>query len=116
MHWGTDDWPPFAHYAEIDYLMPVRAPSEGLKAFFEEFEAQYEAGGMWHAILHPFLTGRLARWRQVEKWLEDVLTNRNVWFATLGEIAAHVRQVSEQDNVHVRQDELPYYKRPVLQR
>ena len=29
-HWGTDDWPPFAHFEEIDYLMPVRAPSDGI--------------------------------------------------------------------------------------
>ncbi|MEO0569274.1 MAG: polysaccharide deacetylase family protein, partial [Pseudomonadota bacterium] len=30
VHWGTDDWPPFAHYDEIGYMMPVRAPSAGL--------------------------------------------------------------------------------------
>ena len=23
VHWGTDDWPPFAHYDEIGYMMPV---------------------------------------------------------------------------------------------
>jgi hypothetical protein len=49
-HWGTDDWPPFAHYEEIGYMMPVRAPSEGLAPFFEEFEAAYETGGFWMAV------------------------------------------------------------------
>jgi len=34
-HWGNDDWPPFAHYEEIGYMMPVRAPSDGLRAFFD---------------------------------------------------------------------------------
>ena len=71
VHWGTDDWPPFAHYAEIGYMMPVKAPSTGLNAFWEEFEAAYEAGGFFMLIVHPFLTGRLARWRQVENWLEE---------------------------------------------
>lgn len=33
-HWGSDDWPPFAHYAEIGYMMPVKSPSEGLAASF----------------------------------------------------------------------------------
>ena len=66
VHWGTDDWPPFAHYDEIGYMMPVRGPSAGLAGFWEEFEAQYEAGGFFMLIVHPFLTGRLARWRQVE--------------------------------------------------
>lgn len=112
VHWGTDDWPPFAHYEEIGYMMPVKAPSVGLNAFFEEFEAQYEAGGMWHTIWHPFLTGRLARWRQVEKWLENVLNNYDVWFATLGEITAYVRQISAENAIAVRQDHLPYYSAP----
>ena len=39
VHWGTDGWPPFAHYDEIGYMMPVRAPSQGLMGFWEEFEA-----------------------------------------------------------------------------
>jgi peptidoglycan/xylan/chitin deacetylase (PgdA/CDA1 family) len=112
VHWGTDDWPPFAHYEEIGYLMPVRSPSAGLGAFFEEFEAQYAAGGFWHCIWHPFLTGRLARWRQVETWLEDILDKRDVWFATLGEIADHVRSQSTASGAKVRRDRLPYYDAP----
>ena len=115
VHWGTDDWPPFAHYDEIGYMMPVRSPSRGLEAFFEEFEAQYEAGGMWHAIWHPFLTGRLARWRQVEKWLENLLSERDVWFASLGEIASYVRQYAETCDGNVRRDNLPFYTEPPAQ-
>ena len=112
VHWGTDDWPPFAHYEEIGYMMPVRAPSTGLQAFFEEFEAQYEAGGFWMPILHPFLTGRLARWSQMEKWLEDILNTRDVWFAPLEEIAAHVQSLRDAGTYAPRTDELPYYDKP----
>jgi len=115
VHWGTDDWPPFAHYEEIGYMMPVKAPSVGLQGFWEEFDAQYEAGGLWHAIWHPFLTGRLARWQQVERWLEDTLTNKNVWFASLEEIAAHVRAVQKQKPGAIREDQLPYYESPPRQ-
>ncbi|MGD9294682.1 MAG: polysaccharide deacetylase [Roseobacter sp.] len=88
-HWGLDDWPPFAHFAEIDYLMPVRGPSEGIAPFIEEFEAMYEAGGFWMPVLHPFLTGRLARWRALEKHIEKMLAKNDVWFAPLEEIAKH---------------------------
>lgn len=112
VHWGTDDWPPFAHYDEIGYMMPVKAPSVGLNAFWEEFEVHYETGGFWHCIWHPFLTGRLARWYQVEKWLENILSTRDVWFATLGEIAAHVKKTFEDDNESVRVESLPYYTAP----
>lgn len=109
VHWGTDDWPPFAHYAEIGYMMPVKAPSEGLQAFWEEFDAQYEAGGFWMGIWHPFLTGRLARWRQVEQWLAHTLETKNVWFAPLEDIIAHVKKVTAAGAYTPRVESLPYY-------
>ncbi|MGH1441132.1 MAG: polysaccharide deacetylase family protein [Cellvibrionaceae bacterium] len=112
VHWGTDDWPTFAHYPEIGYMMPVQAPSKGLNTFWEEFESQYEAGGLWVGIWHPFLSGRLARWNKVEAWLENILSTKNVWFASLGEIAAYVRNL-EQTSQSVRVDQLPYYNGPV---
>ncbi len=90
-HWGTDDWPPFAHFAEIGYMMPVRGPSEGITPFFEELEAMYEAGGFWMPVLHPFLTGRLARWAEMEKRIEKVLERGDIWFAPLEEIAIYAR-------------------------
>jgi peptidoglycan-N-acetylglucosamine deacetylase len=111
VHWGTDDWPPFAHYAEIGYLMPVKSPSEGLQAFWEEFDAQYEAGGFWMGIWHPFLTGRLARWAQVEKWLEHTLSTKKVWFAPLEDIITHVKNLSDIGKYSPRVEQLPYYKK-----
>lgn len=112
-HWGTDDWPAFAHYDEIGYKMPVRAPSAGLSAFFEEFEAHYEAGGLWMPVLHPFLTGRLARWMQLEAFMEDMLATKKVWFAPLTDIIAHV-DFQRGKGATVREERLPYYREPVL--
>lgn len=106
-HWGVDDWPPFAHYEEIGYMMPVRGPSEGLAPFFEEFEAARDDGGLWMGVFHPFLTGRRARWRLVEKWLEKRLDEGDVWFATLGEIAEHA---AKQPGIRV--EPFPYYDKP----
>lgn len=109
VHWGCDDWPPFAHYEEIGYMMPVKAPSVGLQAFWEEFEAQYTYGGFFMLIVHPFLTGRLARWHQVDQWLESTLETRDVWFAPLEEIVAHVQKLVDAGEYDPRIDELPYY-------
>ena len=94
--------------------MPVRGPKAGLAPFWEEFEVQYETGGFWIGIWHPFLTGWLARWREVEIWLETVLSRGDVWFAPLHEIAAHVR--SQADSGDIRTDRLPYYDGPVTLR
>ena len=108
-HWGTDDWPPFAHYEEIGYMMPVRGPTAGLEGFWEEFDAQYDAGGFFMLIVHPFLTGRLARWQLVEKWLEMVLETKDVWFAPLEEIQAHVEALVKAGDYTPRIEQLPYY-------
>ena len=112
VHWGTDDWPPFAHYAEIGYMMPVKAPSTGLNAFWEEFDAAYEAGGFFMLIVHPFLTGRLARWRQVETWLEETLRTKDVWFARLDQIADHLDGLVARAEYSPRIERLPYYSGP----
>lgn len=112
VHWGTDDWPPFAHYAEIGYMMPVRGPSEGLEGFWEEFEAAYAAGGFFMLVVHPFLTGRLARWAKVEAWLERTLNERNVWFAPLEDIVAHLAAARASGAWSPRVEDTPYYSGP----
>jgi len=108
VHWGTDDWPPFAHYEEIGYMMPVKAPSEGLAAFWEEFDAQYEAGGFFMLIAHPFLTGRLARWRLVEQWMERTLSTKDVWFTSLAGIADHLDELQHSGQWQPTVDRLQY--------
>jgi peptidoglycan/xylan/chitin deacetylase (PgdA/CDA1 family) len=113
VHWGTDDWPPFAHYSEIGYMMPVAGPSTGLSGFWEEFDAAYDAGGFFMLIVHPFLTGRLARWKQVEAWLENTLKTKDVWFARLDEIANHLDQVVKSGAYVPRREALPYYTAPI---
>ncbi len=114
VHWGADDWPPFAHYAEIGYMMPVKAPSTGLASFWEEFDAAYAAGGFFMLIVHPFLTGRLARWRQVEAWLEETLNTKDVWFARLDQIADHLDNIVLSGTYRPRCEKLPYYNGPVV--
>ena len=114
VHWGTDDWPPFAHYEEIGYMMPVQAPSKGLFGFWEEFEAQYEAGGFFMLIIHPFLTGRLARWKHVESWIESTLETKNVWFAKLEDIIKYLDDLKNQSIWTPSVEKLPYYHRKIL--
>ena len=76
-HWGVDDYPQYAHKPDLDYMMPVKAPSEAVRNYREEFEAHYACGGLWIPVWHPYLTGRLARWWHIEKMLEEIRA-RNV--------------------------------------
>ncbi len=113
-HWGIDDWPPYVHSLELDYVMPVMAPSRAMQGFREEFEAAYDAGALWIAVWHPFVSGRLARWREVEKLIDDMVSRGDVWLAPLEEIARHVIQCRDQNTCQPRVDELPYYSEPVM--
>lgn len=112
-HWGMDDWPQFVQSMDLDYMMPIRAPSDGFRAFAEEFEAAYAHGGLWVPVLHPFATGRLARWNIVHRFIEQALDRGGVWFAPLEDIAAHVQQVVASGAWVPRIDRLPYYPGPV---
>lgn len=112
-HWGLDDWPQYVQSMDLDYMMPIRAPGDGFRAFAEEFEAAYAHGGLWVPVVHPFATGRLARWQVVHRFLAAALERGGVWFAPMEEIAAHVQSVVASGAWVPRIDRLPYYAGPV---
>ena len=112
-YWGMDDWPQFVHSMDLNYMMPIQAPSRGMEVFKEEFDALWEHGGLWVAVWHPFATGRLARWRQVEKLIGYMRDKGGVWFAPMEEIARHVRACIDDGSYRPRVDRLPYYDRRV---
>ena len=112
-HWGLDDWPQFVQSADLGYMMPIRPPSLGFQIFIEEFEAAYRHGGLWVPVVHPFATGRLARWEVVDRFLREVLERDDVWFAPMEDIAAHVVAVAEAGEYEPRRDALPHYAGPV---
>ena len=72
--------------------MPVKAPSDAIRNYRDEFEANRAHGGLWVAVWHPFLTGRLTRWHHVEKFLMQIRERGDVCVAPLGEVADHVRR------------------------
>ncbi len=112
-HWGLDDWPQFVHSSDIDYVMPVRAPKDGLRAFIQEFEAAYKYGGLWVPVLHPFTTGRLARWDAMTDFLEDLVGRGDVWLAPMEDIAEHVKRLIASDTWQPRVELLPQYPDPL---
>lgn len=108
-HWGMDDYPQYAHTPDIDYAVPVKAPSDAVRNYRDEFEAHYEHGGLWVCVWHPFLTGRLARWHHVEKMLAEIRARDDVWFASLEQIAEHVLACERAGTFTPRVDTLPFY-------
>lgn len=112
-HWGLDDWPQFVQSIDLDYMMPIRAPNQGFETFRQEFEAAYRHGGLWIPVVHPFATGRLARWEVMSEFLKEIHQRGDVWFAPMEDIAAHVEKVTTEGSYVPRRDQLPYYSAPV---
>jgi peptidoglycan/xylan/chitin deacetylase (PgdA/CDA1 family) len=112
-HWGLDDWPQYVHSIDLDYMMPLRAPKAGLQAFVEEFDACYRYGGLWVPVLHPFATGRLARWDAMAQFIEGLVRRGDVWFAPMEEIAAHVRGLVDSGAWEPMRETIPQYAGPV---
>jgi peptidoglycan/xylan/chitin deacetylase (PgdA/CDA1 family) len=108
-HWGLDDWPQFVQSMDLDYMMPIKSASLGIDVFRDEFDAHYEYGGLWVGVWHPFVTGRLARWRKVVELIEYMKSKGDVWFARMEDIARHVRQCIDDGSYQPRIDKLPYY-------
>ena len=112
-HWGLDDWPQFVQSMDLDYMMPIKSATLGIDVFRDEFDAQYESGGLWVSVWHPFATGRLARWRKVLELIEYMKSKGDVWFAKMEDIASHVRKCISDGSYRPRIDKLPYYTDPV---
>ena len=112
-HWALDDWPPYVHSIDLNYVMQVMAPDRAMEVFMAEFEAmRHHGGGVWIAVWHPFVSGRLARWHRVERMIREMQETGEVWFATLEEIANHVKSCIAAGTYQPRIDRFPYYDGP----
>lgn len=108
--WALDDWPPYVHSIDLNYMFQIMSPDRAMETFMAEFEAMRSSGGgLWIGVWHPFVSGRLSRWLRVEKMIEYMLNTGDVWFARLEDIAAHVQKLRKEGSYQARVDKLPYY-------
>jgi peptidoglycan/xylan/chitin deacetylase (PgdA/CDA1 family) len=110
--WANDDWPQFANTIDLDWRTPTRAPERAFEVFESELDAAIEHGGLWVAVWHPFVSGRPARLRRLERLIERA-RERGVWFAPLEDIAAHVDGLRAAGDWSPRVERLPYYDAPI---
>lgn len=112
-HYAMDDWPHFMYSRDLSYVMPIKSPRQAMDVYRAEFDAAWEFGGMWIAVWHPFLSGRLARCAAIADLIRFMTMKGRVWFAPLEEIAAHVRSLMAAGTWQPRVDRLPYYAGPI---
>jgi hypothetical protein len=105
--WSLDDWPQYEHSVDLDYMMPISAPLRAKEVFMSEFEAAWKYNTYWQCVWHPFLSGRVARLDSIVSMIEEMQDKGEVWFATLEEIATHVRKLIDNGTYMPRVHTLP---------
>jgi peptidoglycan/xylan/chitin deacetylase (PgdA/CDA1 family) len=88
-HWDNDDWPLFGFVSVPPVGNGIAAPSTALELWSEAFAEIYARGGHFSLVMHPFLTGRPAQLRVLEKLIRFVRGFPKVWWASLSEVADH---------------------------
>lgn len=111
--WTLDDWPQYMHNEDFEFMMPIKAPQSATPVYEAEFEAAWQYGGLWIAIWHPFLSGRLSRVNAMLEMIERMQEKGDVWFATLEEIAKHTSELVQSGKWSARTDRLPFCNSPI---
>ncbi|SNB76504.1 Peptidoglycan/xylan/chitin deacetylase, PgdA/CDA1 family [Arboricoccus pini] len=112
---ALDDWPQYVNMKEFNMGMTIQSPARAMDVFRAEFDAAHAHGGLWAAIWHPFVSGRLARAEAMVELIQHMQAKGGVWFATLAEIAAHIEEVTAKGLWTPRRETLPFWPEPVPQ-
>ena len=112
---SLDDWPQYVSMKEFNWVMPIQAPARAMEVFRADFDAAWAHGGLWSAIWHPFVSGRLARADAIVTLIEHMQRKGEVWFATMAEIGAHIRGLVDSGAWSPNVERLPFWPEPVAQ-
>ena len=108
-----DDWTQYACFKEFGYMLPIASPQRAMEVFRAEFDAAWKHGGLWIAVWHPFVSGRLARTDAMLELIDYMQGKGGVWFATLEEIVDHVNGCIADGGWRPRRERLPFYQGPI---
>ena len=93
INWALDDWEQFAFIPGVYETGLIESPRKVEEVWRAEFDGLRKDGGCFVLTNHPFLSGRPGRAAVLEGLIEDAVAAPDVWVASLGEIAEHVRQL-----------------------
>lgn len=92
IQWALDDWEQYCFLPGVSGVGLIESPAKVEELWRLELDAMRNVDGCYVLTNHPFLTGRPSRALALEHVIEAALGHGDVWVASLGEIAHHVRQ------------------------
>ncbi len=111
----ADDWNQFVNLPASGWAMQPKSPAVARAVFQADFDAAWEHGGLWTAVWHPFVSGRLARAQEQITLIEHMMAKGDVWFATCAEITDHVEGLVARGEWTPPEETLPFYDGAVPQ-
>jgi len=90
IQWALDDWEQYCYLPDVSGSGLIETPRKARELWQAEFEGLRAVGGCWVLTTHPFLSGRPSRAVQLDELMAHVTSCRDVWTASLEEIATHV--------------------------
>ncbi|WP_321881211.1 polysaccharide deacetylase family protein [Paraburkholderia bannensis] len=88
VHWSLDDYPMFGW--SIDNGGNFSAPRTLVDTWLAEYESARRDGRHTTFTMHPEVIGRGARFDQLERFVERLIADGDVWFARLDKVAQWV--------------------------
>jgi len=92
VEWVRDDAVYFLMH-RFQSLRPYTPPKDVLDIFLREFDAAYEAGGLFQLTMHPHIITARSRIWILDEIIRHAKSKGDVWFATHAEVAAYVKDL-----------------------
>lgn len=99
INWTLDDAPLywFSLLPPLNFGAPYAEPSRVLELWSSEFDALYEDGAYFHLTMHPFLSGRGARVKTLERLVQYIMEKPGIRFCSASDVYDMYTAVVSQD-------------------
>ncbi len=85
IHWLLDDAEHWGH-TRANRDKAIADPDTVFRLWSTEFDGYYESGGCYVLTLHPFISGRWAYMRVVERLIRHIQGQPGVWWTTMDRV------------------------------
>jgi peptidoglycan/xylan/chitin deacetylase (PgdA/CDA1 family) len=94
VEWVRDDAVYFMMH-RFQSLRPYTPPTDVFDIFRREFDAAYEAGGIFQLTMHPHISGYRSRIWILEEIIRHAQSKKDVWFATHRKVVEYAKANGE---------------------